>query len=373
MPGLYPPPWDASFGSVSPKAMIDFELQGRARGTTSTDDFIPTSVDVIPGPQASLIQAYAKLETNSQKAVSHIDRVNRHTLPEGTSVEILPARAPHNRFHVRSPKKFLLRLYLFYFPGWRAYVDGQEVPIKIADPEGFITFWVPDGEHTVSVQFKDTLPRAVGWWGAGIGLLALLLVCLYFPCTTLPSAPSAHYHSNGMIVRYAALLVISIALFKAGVADPLGWFHYTSPPGEAWPARYKQSARFSDEIKLLGYDLSSSTVKPGQTLDVTLYWRAQRPLTTPYRSFVHLVYPEGKVWTQSDHLNPGDYPTTRWPPEAQYIWDKHRLSLPEAIPEGDYLLSVGLYTLTTGRLPVTESTYGGRSDNVILEQRVTVK
>ncbi len=371
MPCLYPPPWEASFGNVSPQAMIDFELQGRARGTTSTDDFIPTSVDVIPGPQVSLIQSY-KAQANARRAEGHVDRVNHHSLPQGASVEILPAQAPNNRFRVQSPKKFLLRLYLFYFPGWRAYVDGEEVPIEIADPEGFVTFWVPDGEHTVSVRFKDTLPRKVGWGIAAFGLLALGLVSLYWlkaAATSFPSHPKV-YHTT--IAYRAALLLIGLTLFKAGIADPLGWFHYTSPPGEAWPARYNQNAHFGNEIKLLGYDLSSQTAKPGQTLDVTLYWRAQRPLTTPYRSFVHLVYPEGKIWTQSDHLNPGDYPTTRWPPDA-YIWDKHHLPLPETMPKGDYLLSVGLYTLNTGRLPVTASTYGGRSDNVILEQHVTVK
>jgi hypothetical protein len=375
MPGLYPPPWDRAFGEVSPQAMIDFELQGRARGTTSTDDFIPISVDVIPEPQASLIQSYAE-QADLPVSDLQIDRVNRHTLPEGAQVEILPARAPHSRLHVQSPKKFLLRLYLFYFPGWRAYVDDEEVPIEVADPDGFITFWVPEGKHLVAVRFEDTLPRMIGWGVAGASLCMLLFfVALYFPKMAAPSIPvpltEPRHHRT--VAQYAIMLFVGVALFKASVADPLGWFHHTSPPGEARPARYDQSAHFGNVIDLLGYDLSSQMVKPGQTLDVTLYWRAQQPLTTPYRSFVHLVYPEGKVWTQSDHLNPGDFPTTRWPPGNRYVWDKHRLALPEAMPAGEYLLSVGLYTLTTGRLPVTGSTSGGRSDNVILEQRVTVR
>ena len=124
---------------------------------------------------------------------------------------------------------------------------------------------------------------------------------------------------------------------------------------------------------MLGYDILPRSPNVNQPLDVTLYWQAQRPLSHTYQSFVHLVYPEGKIWTQSDNLNPGDFPTDRWPSEY-YIRDKHRLTLPKDLPPGDYQISVGLYTLDDKqRLSVLSADYGARQDNVLLQQIIRVK
>ena len=70
----------------------------------------------------------------------------------------------------------MLRLYLFYFPGWHAYIDDQLAPVEIAHPEGFITVEVPAGEHEVWVRFEDTWPRTLGW---GIAALSLIVGIFY--------------------------------------------------------------------------------------------------------------------------------------------------------------------------------------------------
>ena len=60
-----------------------------------------------------------------------------------------------------------------YFPGWRVVVDGQAVPITIAEPTGLIQFQVPAGRHTVSLAFTRTWAR---WLGEGFSLLAALSI-----------------------------------------------------------------------------------------------------------------------------------------------------------------------------------------------------
>ena len=60
-----------------------------------------------------------------------------------------------------------------YFPGWQVLIDGQTVPMTIAEPSGLIQFVVPAGTHTVSLQFRRTWPR---WVGEGIGLVAVLSI-----------------------------------------------------------------------------------------------------------------------------------------------------------------------------------------------------
>ena len=359
LPGLYPHPWPAEFGDLSRRGMIDFELLGRARGTTSTDDFIPTTVDVIPLYQESVLASYQN---------PPVDRVNRHTLPEGATVTIVEQRGNLTRFDVAAPEAFTLRLYQFAFPGWRVYVDGIEVETAIARPEGFLTTPIPAGSSEVVVRFQDTPARRWGWGIALVGLLGLLVAWLRLPRSAEDEATTP----EGECLWGYAVLLAAFALFKVGVGDTTPWFHYTSPPGVALPVQTTQTAEFGDQLKLFGFDVVDTRLSPGDTLWVTLYWAAQQPLSTNYQVFVHLIRPEGTIWTQSDHLNPGGFPTSQWPVE-RYVWDEHRLPLPPDLPPGEYQLSVGVYLLAANeRLPVRSASWGQRADHVLLEQIIYV-
>lgn len=48
-----------------------------------------------------------------------------------------------------------------YFPGWKVYVDGEEVPVEFQDQlhRGLITYFVPQGKHNVTVVFEETKLR----------------------------------------------------------------------------------------------------------------------------------------------------------------------------------------------------------------------
>ena len=372
LPGLALPPWEDAFGTITPRSIIEEELEGLWRGTTSTNDFVPTTVDIIPGPHESVLASYPP----------PVDRVNRYTLPEQTRVEVLPSAPWHNRFAIVTPEKFLLRLYLFHFPGWRAYIDGQRAPIEIAYPEGFITVEVPAGEHEVWLRFEDTWPRRLGWGIAGLSLIGGVLYLAWIhpgdrSKTGIKSVKNGDATleeptSPPPLMAWIVGLIVLMVILKLG-DSAFGWFYYHSPPGEARAAQYHQAANIGGEISLLGFDLSSKRVRPGGVLDVTLYWHAQHPLTETYQSFVHFVGPDGEVWAQSDHLNPAGFPTNRWPTD-RYVWDRHRLALPQELPSGEYTLSVGIYLLQANtRLPIlgAESEYA--SDYIILKKSIRVR
>lgn len=59
--------------------------------------------------------------------------------------------------------KVRIRENTLYFPNWEVYVDGKKTNIEFQDRlnRGLITYWVPMGEHRVSIQFKDTKLRMV--------------------------------------------------------------------------------------------------------------------------------------------------------------------------------------------------------------------
>lgn len=50
-----------------------------------------------------------------------------------------------------------------FYPGWRVYVDGKQVPVQFQDPNhrGLITFDVAKGNHTVRVIFGENKTRAI--------------------------------------------------------------------------------------------------------------------------------------------------------------------------------------------------------------------
>lgn len=69
--------------------------------------------------------------------------------------------AIQHTFFVNVTKNAVLVEHTQYFPGWRVYIDGKEVPVQFQDPNwrGQITFPVGIGKHNVLVVFGETLPR----------------------------------------------------------------------------------------------------------------------------------------------------------------------------------------------------------------------
>jgi len=88
--------------------------------------------------------------------------VKAHALTEGATVEMVRHGGGSEEIIVRSSQEATIQFYTYYFPGWRGYVDGQEVPIRPEEPYGLITLDVPAGEHQVKIRFGDTPIRVVG-------------------------------------------------------------------------------------------------------------------------------------------------------------------------------------------------------------------
>jgi hypothetical protein len=98
-----------------------------------------------------------------------------------------------------------------------------------------------------------------------------------------------------------------------------------------------------NQITLFAYGLSPTTVKPGEDLHLTFLWQAARRLTQNYVVFIQLVDQEGKVWASRDSAPAdGTYPTANWL-AGEVVRDEHTLSIPAAMPDGEYRLLVGMY------------------------------
>ncbi len=117
----------------------------------------------------------------------------------------------------------------------------------------------------------------------------------------------------------------------------------------------KLGADFGGKAQLVGLDLPLTTVKPGQNLPLTLYWRATARFDKNWTVFVHLTDSQGQIIGQQDQPpGGGQFPTLGWLP-GEYLTDSYNLSISPDAPIGQppNLLSVGLYDPHDfSRLPV---------------------
>lgn len=115
--------------------------------------------------------------------------------------------------------------------------------------------------------------------------------------------------------------------------------------------------RLGNVIALDGFELSVAQVRPGETLTVTLYWRAIAPINRDFTVFTHLEDDRRVVIAQHDKPPlDGLWPTSAWEPEWPVV-DRYTLRVPEGTLPGRYPLLVGMYSLEDGmRLPVSPVT-----------------
>ena len=106
----------------------------------------------------------------------------------------------------------------------------------------------------------------------------------------------------------------------------------------------KVDAALDNGIVLDAYRIGSRRVKPGETLALTLVWRAARgPTSDHWKVFTHLLDGTSGVVAQRD-AEPADNlrPTTSWRPGEQ-IEDNYGIAIPDDLPPGNYTLEVGMY------------------------------
>jgi hypothetical protein len=348
VPFLYPRPLPAVNPNPTVADALWHERKTGAPGTTASGEYFPIWVKFTP--RSSPFEEVIINGENPQ-------RFDSRSLPTGGKVLQQDAEPLAFRLTVTSPAPFRATFRHFYFPGWQGYVNGERVPTKPSDNQGFSTFDVPAGENRIALVFESTPIRDLGTTislsalaiGVGFALWRLKTAKRRFSIENkrlkfedwkahLSRFAITHYQ-----LPYLTLGVVLLAT-KLFVFDP-----FDTPLRVAFDGvsihglQYARTVDLSGQVIWHGYNLQQDE----RTLDLTLYWQAQQPLETVYSSFAHLIDEQANLYAQKDNLHPGAAPTTTWRPR-EYDVDRHLIEIPAGTPPGIYWIEVGLYNPNNG-------------------------
>ncbi|MDY6874728.1 MAG: 6-pyruvoyl-tetrahydropterin synthase-related protein [Chloroflexota bacterium] len=162
---------------------------------------------------------------------------------------------------------------LYYWPGWRAMVDGAPAEAKPAPDSGYLTLAVPAGRHTVVMWLGRTPLRAVA---EGVSLVTALVLLVVAITSRRETQNPKSQTLNWPLITCHLSFVISLALlltFNPRVALTNG--DDLTMDFERMPYLHHNPGGVDfDRWQMAGYRYSTDRLAPGDTLDVTLDWNA---------------------------------------------------------------------------------------------------
>lgn len=136
------------------------------------------------------------------------------------------------------------------------------------------------------------------------------------------------------------------------------------------------SINFDHQIELVGYELSTLAPAAGETVELTLYWRALQSIPADYIVFAHIIDPRTTAIYAGSDAMPANWtaPTSSWQ-AGTIVADTHSMTVNADTPPDIYEVEIGLY-LNPGdgsfpRLRVVTPD-GGMADDFAYLSRVRV-
>ncbi len=171
-----------------------------------------------------------------------------------------------------------------------------------------------------------------------------------------PGTPPGRYTLEAAVYAPESLRrldVLDAAGTPQGTTAPLGTLEVVRPDEPPSPdalgMAHTLGLDLGPEITLLGYDRGGEVVNPGQTLPLTLYWRARRDVAGDYLIGVGLGDDASRLVNEvRGRPVGGAYPTTEWV-AGEIVRDWADLPIAAGTPPGSYRLMVTLLDAATGQ------------------------
>jgi len=394
-------PFTLSTPVQSVEAMWQTDRDTGQVGATWTGEYLP--IWVKEQRWAVSLPATGSGASNTQLSPGELQLTGVGYTRYDFTVPALPAGAP-----VDAPLTGEVILHQFYYPGWEARWQGAASPASPQGVLGLASFDLLPGNGPLSLRLGLTWAQLLGTLLSLASFLAMgvaLIAQLQLRSSELGRCPSRRAQIALLALAVCCLLLTAILL--ASVALPNGYVRAVRNVG----------ANLEDTVELLAYTTDRTSYRPGETVNVALYWRALRAPDQDYKAFVHLtdaaLRPEGvlpagspppgkrpahrkgsglpsaqaqgtpqragtgySAGTRQPAQHDGDpgagsTPTTRWLP-GEVVPDTHPLLLPADLPPGRYLLWAGMYEYGAVRNLTVLSSDVAAADNRVLLGEIEV-
>ena len=171
------------------------------------------------------------------------------------------------------------------------------------------------------------------------------------------------------------LALVGAFMFVVAVAAPFAVIAptYAAPPplsdAELAAIPHRLDVDFGGRMRLLGYELETNEVHPGEPLRLTLYWECMSPMNRDWSVFLHLLDENELVVAQRDRYPGQGLLATRLLAPGQTFADRYVLPIPAtAYAPSDTTLEIGLFDVRTNeRLPATSADGEALGDHLRFE------
>lgn len=328
----------------------------------------PTVADIPPFEQAThFIGTTAKgeyLPRTVKKIPEEIARgpLNPSSIPSGTVITDSYKKMPIGaELTISALQPFTAVYNSFAYPGWQVTIDSTPIPIIPGVPYGRMTFPIPEGEHHVSIRFRETALRCVADC-VSLSCLALTVASLLWKKGRLYATGDLSHLREVRGGQRLSWLWIGLGLTLLVVVSQLRQVNtplYRPGLQEGIPPNLDTvvNVPFEGGLTLLGFRLNKvpgeqvhtqaqTTVASGDNLRLDLFWTTWEPPPSQYQRKIVLLGPKRLRWSPEDSLPPRGF---REPPETQawpadvYVQDSHLVEIPPGTPPGTYDLSLILF------------------------------
>ncbi len=342
-PVWMPPYTNEPFGGTDAPAQIQHEQLGYGVPVLPAYLPIPSTISAALQPNRLLIEGYLSGALNKIAVSPASDAQVR--------LGILEHRTHSDRFQVSASASVTLNILTAYFPGWQATLNGRPVALWSDPDTGLMNVTIPPvREGQLLIAFGGTLAREGAWiisWAA----LAITLILTWGRFRRHKTAYDDIEQLSRPEARLLALVFGCFIVVTPLTALPNPLLPLRLQPGHGMNGARLTSIRTDAGLSLSAYRVNRAALRPGDMLDLTLYWAAQRFLPENYSVTLYLLNnSDGTRWNEMPLHYPGGYPTRRWN-TSRYVSHHYHLPLDPAMPLGDYHIVLEVYACTPDCAP----------------------
>jgi len=137
-----------------------------------------TEQELIPSKTVYWTLEHLPADIDLEKLEKDGSLENRVGIVKGEGkVEIADWKAESRMIKIKAIQPLTARIRTFYFPGWKAYIDGNQTEIKREDGSGAMLVNIPEGDYELKLVFEDTPVR---YYGKIISFFSFITILIFF-------------------------------------------------------------------------------------------------------------------------------------------------------------------------------------------------